>query len=930
MHEVCHTFFVRLKQLNHDFMKYLIFLTIILIPLIADSQVAINMDGSDPDSSAILDMSSTTKGLLMPRMTTAQRMIIDNPATGLMVYDTDLDKFYCHAGGAWVELMSGYLALLQDSDSDTRIEVEAAVDEDTIRFRVSDVEVAKLDTKTLHLASQGQSVFVGKDAGSNDIDVFTRNTFLGYESGKINTTGGSNTASGFRSFYSNETGSANVAVGFEALYSHKEGNYNVANGFNALHFDTSGHDNVAIGAWALYHNLSGLFNVANGSGALFFNITGGSNVANGYRSLFSNETGHFNVANGYQALYANSNGSRNVGIGYESNRYNQQGFNNTIVGYAAGRGISAHNKSGNVFIGHKAGYFETGDNNLYIDNTDTLSPLLYGEFDNNLLRINGKLEVTGGLSGFSDTDGDTKIQLEESADEDVIRFDIGGVENFVMNGPRLEVLNSGSSVFIGANAGENDDLSLNKNVFIGANSGKLNTTGFSNIAVGYDAFSSNVTGNYNTATGYQALLSNETGAQNTALGFETLYSHKSGNWNTAIGYKALHSDTTGTGNVAIGSNTMSNNFSSVHNVAVGDNALRDNTTGDHNVAIGAFALRENSIGHHNVATGYNALYNNIQGVENVAIGHSALYNNTASDITAIGSEALSSNTSGTHNTAVGRRALNSNTTGYQNTAIGKEALVDNTTGPYNIALGNSALQHNLTGSRNVAIGHIALRDATGDRNVAVGVDAGQQNTGSNNVFFGFESGQTNTGSTNVFLGYRSGKNATGSNQLFIDNSDDATPLIYGEFADDELVINGELGINKINPAHPIHLSSGAHVTVGGVWTNASDISKKKNIDELPYGLSEIMLMDPKKYEYKADGSSSIGFVAQEMEKIIPEAVSGEEGEKGIAYGLLTSVLVQGIQVLVENNEKLTTQVKSQQVAMEVLMARVDALEKNQQ
>ena len=47
----------------------------------------------------------------------------------------------------------------------------------------------------------------------------------------------------------------------------------------------------------------------------------------------------------------------------------------------------------NIFIGYNAGYNETGSNKLYIDNTDISSPLIYGEFDNNLVKIHGTLEM---------------------------------------------------------------------------------------------------------------------------------------------------------------------------------------------------------------------------------------------------------------------------------------------------------------------------------------------------------------------------------------------------------------------------------------------------------------------------------------------------------------------------------------------------------
>jgi len=55
-------------------MKNLLFLLIIAIGMHAHSQVAINNDGSLPDNSAILDVKSTNKGMLLPRMTMASEM----------------------------------------------------------------------------------------------------------------------------------------------------------------------------------------------------------------------------------------------------------------------------------------------------------------------------------------------------------------------------------------------------------------------------------------------------------------------------------------------------------------------------------------------------------------------------------------------------------------------------------------------------------------------------------------------------------------------------------------------------------------------------------------------------------------------------------------------------------------------------------------
>ncbi len=66
--------------------------------------VAINNNNAAPSSSAMLDVQSTTKGMLIPRMTTAQRTAIASPAKGLMVYDTDANAFWFYNGIAWTNL----------------------------------------------------------------------------------------------------------------------------------------------------------------------------------------------------------------------------------------------------------------------------------------------------------------------------------------------------------------------------------------------------------------------------------------------------------------------------------------------------------------------------------------------------------------------------------------------------------------------------------------------------------------------------------------------------------------------------------------------------------------------------------------------------------------------------------------------------------
>ncbi len=60
----------------------------------ANSQVAINTSGNAPDGSSMLDITSNTRGVLIPRMTSAERTGITSPVNGLLVYDTDMKTLY--------------------------------------------------------------------------------------------------------------------------------------------------------------------------------------------------------------------------------------------------------------------------------------------------------------------------------------------------------------------------------------------------------------------------------------------------------------------------------------------------------------------------------------------------------------------------------------------------------------------------------------------------------------------------------------------------------------------------------------------------------------------------------------------------------------------------------------------------------------------
>lgn len=88
--------------------KFSIFIISVLSVTILQAQsVSINTDGSNADVSAMLDVKSINKGLLIPRMTSVQRTAIASPALGLLVYDTDTKTVWAYNGASWTNLSGG-------------------------------------------------------------------------------------------------------------------------------------------------------------------------------------------------------------------------------------------------------------------------------------------------------------------------------------------------------------------------------------------------------------------------------------------------------------------------------------------------------------------------------------------------------------------------------------------------------------------------------------------------------------------------------------------------------------------------------------------------------------------------------------------------------------------------------------------------------
>jgi hypothetical protein len=308
-----------------------------------------------PNSSAMLEINSNAKGLLIPRMTEAQRSGISFPATGLLVYQTDgITGFYFNSGTPglpnWASLSTSLASegwnLTGNIGTNAANNFIGTTDAQPFDIRTNSLLKARFTLKgQIETYNTGQSVFVGESAGANDDLTNNKNVFIGYQTGELNTTGDRNSVLGFRGLSTNSTGSENVAIGYLAL-----GN------------NTTGNDNTAIGNYAMQsfgNNQTGIRNTAVGHHALYFNTSGEYNVAIGYEAMSNNiitgnTIGSYNVAIGNSALDANVTGNYNTGIGNNVN-------------------VDADNRTNTVVIGGNGNLSLGGDNRVRIGNSSMSS-----------------------------------------------------------------------------------------------------------------------------------------------------------------------------------------------------------------------------------------------------------------------------------------------------------------------------------------------------------------------------------------------------------------------------------------------------------------------------------------------------------------------------------------------------------------------------
>lgn len=434
------------------------------------------------------------------------------------------------------------------------------------------------------------------------------------------------------------------------------------------------------------------------------------------------------------------------------------------------------------------------------------------------------------------------------------------------------------------------------------------------------AYTANNLGVFASTTSAQlaGIISDETGSAglvfaNTPTLVTPILGAATGTSFNGLALSISANDTTAGGTILIGTSAGANLPS---NAAYGD-FFAGYQAGQGSVSTTIAAVK-------NTGIGFQAMNALTTGVSNTAIGWQAMLLATSGiDATAVGSGACAAFTTANLNTCVGFNSGNT-TTGAQNTLIGAQSGDFISSGSGNTAVGYNAMLgatgNKITGSNNTAIGQTAMLAAitTAAGNTVIGQAAANKlTTGGTNVIIGQGVASTTltTGSGNILIGNSSvidaATNST-SNTLVLGNNA-TTPVISSTSINSTptTTLNGIVNMPG--------LSSSSAATTGTVcWTTVSGLLNvdttttcllsamrfKKEIKDSEFGLEEVMKMRPRTFKYDIGSNEinlqrrQVGFVAEEMYKVVPELVSLEPNGKdlkSVAYQNLTAVLVKAIQ-----------------------------------
>ena len=600
-----------------------------------------------------------------------------------------------------------------------------------------------------------------------------------------------------------------------------------------------------------YNDLSGTG--GSGTGALF--------------TVFRDYTGAVNT------VYASPGGS-NYQVG------NVITIDGALVGGVSGTdditfslvSVTGSTGSDNNFLGYQAGY----KNNAYGNN------------------------FFGNQAGYNNTSGGGNNFLGYLAGYNNIS---GGGNNFFGSGAGHENTTGEYNNFFGSGAGYYSTGSRNN--FLGQNAGYFNTSGGGNNFLGYQAGESNRTGNNNIFLGGNSGIS--TSASNKII---------IGYGANIYGLKFDSPDTTKDTQFAVGVRTDANpskywlvgdeNF----NVGIGTTNPTSKLTVTGDVLVSGVVTATNFIGN---LTGTATTATNLADAANITTGtisSSRLSGTYGIDVT--GTATTATNLADAANITTGfinkDRLLNSNSF-----SVLGDLYVSN-----NISFGGTTTQLNLqqlqivdadivlgigtsfSPTDNTANhGGIAIASTEGTPLVNLNIVPGETNPSTYKKIMWFKGDTIGAGLTDAWLfNYGVGIGSTqvpngvrlAAGGMQVTDSTITTP---------NLNITDNLGVGTTNPTSKLHVVGDAYVS--GVLTvtdinSTSDIRYKENIQPIPDAVEKVLQLNGVTFDWKNTKTSSAGVIAQEVEKILPSLISGDD-PKTVNYNGIIGLLVEAVKEL---------------------------------
>ena len=304
------------------------------LPHLAASQsLSINTDGTTANASAMLDVKSLTKGLLIPRMSRTERDAIIAPATGLMIFQNAPDSigFYYYNGSSWTWLLSNSnadsLAWKTRGNAGTTAANNfiGTTDNVPLVFRVNNAEKMRI--------TPGGNVGIGVPAPAVALDVAGSATF---GTGNVN------------------TGTKSIVLGSTNTLS---GNYSIATGTSNI---LSGNNSIASGE---SNTLSAIRSIVTGLGNV---VAGENNIAGGYHNYIPAPYAHsivvgqedtvtasasavFGYLNKITAYTGFAAGAKNLVSGQNSTAIGYEGMVSGFSGFITGSQDTAYGNNAAVF-----------------------------------------------------------------------------------------------------------------------------------------------------------------------------------------------------------------------------------------------------------------------------------------------------------------------------------------------------------------------------------------------------------------------------------------------------------------------------------------------------------------------------------------------------------------------------------------------------